>query len=88
LPTPFCLRLLQTIEREGLTGKLQGCQMVHFRTKNHHLGEFRRAFEYKMWLNCMAICKMFRLWGTFYGHLVGTFSPFWHFAPIKIWQPW
>jgi hypothetical protein len=29
------------------------------------------------------------LWpfGIFYGHLV-YFSPFWHVAPKKIWQPW
>jgi hypothetical protein len=68
----------------------QGCQMVYFQTKNHNLGHFWRASDWKMLIYIMmTIWSILRTFGIFYDHLVhfvfiwyilcsfGTFFPLW-----------
>jgi hypothetical protein len=70
----------------------QGCQMVYFQTKNRSLGTFWRALQCKMLVYFMDIWSIlgpfyiFLLSDVFCGNFV-YFSPFWCFAPRKIWQP-
>jgi hypothetical protein len=69
----------------------QECQMA--RTFSYQKAQFRFILEWEMLANFLDICNMLRLLGVFYGPLVilwlfGTIlSPFWYFAPRKIWHP-
>jgi hypothetical protein len=59
LPTNFSFRpmriVLQGLKCLKLSHRDQGCQMVHFQTKNPNLGKFWRALEWEMLLYFMAI---------------------------------
>jgi hypothetical protein len=73
---------------------------IYFRTKNENLDKFRRVLKWKMFVYFMAIWKILRPFGIFYGHLVyfmaiwyilwqfGIFLPFWYIVSRKNWQPW
>jgi hypothetical protein len=71
----------------------QGCQMVYFQTKNHNLGKFWRALDWKMLINFMAVWNILPTFGIFYDRLV-HFVFIWYIFPVlvsvptKIWQPW
>jgi hypothetical protein len=51
-------------------GKLQGCQMVYFQTKNPDLGKFKRTLDWKMLIYFMVIWNILETFGIFYDHLV------------------
>jgi hypothetical protein len=55
----------------------QGCQMVCFRTKNHNLGKFWRALEWKLLVYFMVIWNILRSFVIFYGHLE-YFTAIWY----------
>jgi hypothetical protein len=46
----------------------QGCQMVHFRTKNPNLGKFCRVLQWKMFVYFTAIWYILRPFGMLVGH--------------------
>jgi hypothetical protein len=54
----------------------QGCQMVHFQTKNPNLGKFWRAFDWEMLIYFLAILAILRTFGIFYHHL-NYFTDIW-----------
>jgi hypothetical protein len=76
-------------------GRIQGCQMVCFQTKNPELGKFWRVLLWKILVYFMTIWSMYFMaigniswpFGIFCSSLV-YFSPFWYIGPRKIWQPW
>jgi hypothetical protein len=61
----------------------QGCQMVHFQTKNPNLGKFWNALHWKMLIYLMAICNISGTFGVFYGHLV-HFVSVWFIFPVLV----
>jgi hypothetical protein len=58
----------------------QGCQMVCFQTKNHNLGKFWSALDWKMLKYFMAIWNILMRFGNFYCYLV-HFLPIWYIFP-------
>jgi hypothetical protein len=66
----FAEVLLLWRKRGGVGRLRQGCQMVDFHTKNHDLGIFWRALEWKMLVYPTTICSIIMLFGIFCGHLV------------------
>jgi hypothetical protein len=65
----------------------QGCQMVYSKAESPNLRKFWRVLQCKY---CNAImygplvnflASWYILWP------IGTFFPFWHIEPRKIWQP-
>jgi hypothetical protein len=47
--------------------------MVCFQTKNANLGQFWKAFDWKVFMHFMAIWNIFWRFGIFYDHLVHFF---------------
>jgi hypothetical protein len=64
----------------------QGCQVVYFHTKNHNLGIFGWAWEWKILVYVMPILIILLPFGIFYGHWY--IFPVLVFGPRKIWHPW
>jgi hypothetical protein len=59
----------------------QGCQMLHFHTKNTNLGISWRALEWKMLVCFMAIRNILCPLGVFYVHLV-YFVAIWYIFSV------
>jgi hypothetical protein len=68
--------------------QLQGCQMLHFQTKNPNLGTFWWVLQWKMLEYFIFIRYILQQFGIFYGHLVyflvicNVFQ-FWHVSSKK-----
>jgi hypothetical protein len=73
----------------------QGCQMVHFQTKNSNLGKFWSVLQCikgvgKVYGHSeyLTLISYFLWWfGILCGYF-GTLFPFWYVVQRKIWQPW
>jgi hypothetical protein len=61
----------------------QGCQMVHFQTKNPNLGKFVRAWDWKMLMYFMAIWNTSRAFEIFYDHLAHCMF-IWYIFPVLV----
>jgi hypothetical protein len=72
----------------------QGCQRVHFQTKNRNLGTFWRVLQWKMLVYFMDIWSILLQFDKVYVHLVYfvlilyIFPMVWYIVPRKIRQPW
>jgi hypothetical protein len=61
----------------------QGCQTVHFQTKNPTLGKSWRALDWKMLIHFMAIGNILHTFGIFYDHLV-QFVLIWYIYVTRV----
>jgi hypothetical protein len=71
-----------------MAGKMQGCLVVCFPTKNPNLGKILKVSNWKMLIYFMAIWNILWTFGISYDHLAHfVFFLFWCHAPRKVWQP-
>jgi hypothetical protein len=58
----------------------QGCQIVHFQTKDSNLGKYWRVLQWKMLIYFISIWYSLRTFGIVFGHLV-YFLVIWYICP-------